>query len=173
MARLVVFAVLAGEFDYPGSIAASRLGSLYVSDQTGRIQRFGLPPSGDTVAPVISGASVSPRTVRVPRKPPSLSRASKRRYTLRPTVRYRLSEAASVCMTVGAGSARASGHAEPPLALDFPARGRIGANRYRSSDIALVMRFLPKGRYSVVITATDLAGNAAAPASANFRVVRR
>jgi hypothetical protein len=143
--------------------------------------------SGDTTAPVLLSASLSPKTFAVNRKGAAETpvAAKAKRGT---TFRYRLSEAARVVFTIQhATRGRKVGRTcrKPTRAnrrkracTRYVAAGRFaiqapaGANSKRFSG-RIGRRALPPGRYRAVLVATDGAGNRSSPKRLAFRVVKR
>ena len=143
--------------------------------------------AGDTTKPRVTKASLTRRRFRVGRKATAIAAAT-RRSPVGTTVRYTLSEAAAVRMVI---ARRASGRRvgrscrKPTRALRKRKRctrhvtrgtlrraGRAGANRVAFSG-RIGRRALPTGRYRLILTATDPAGNSGSAPPLIFTVVRR
>ncbi len=122
------------------------------------------PPGGGTPAvdpaPVLSRLRLVPSRFRVARR----SRATRRRGGTQ--IRFTLSEAARVELRI---QRRRRGHWV--RAGRFALKGAAGANRRRWSG-RLKRRPLPAGRYRLVASARDPAGQRSARARARFRIVR-
>ena len=128
----------------------------------------GLPefiPGLDLTAPVISRASVKPNRFRVTRR-----RGSRRRPGTR--IRFRLSEAATVTFVIqrrrGRSWVRSASFTKRRKAgrasLKFSGRVRVGKRKR--------LRTLKPGRYRLVLSADDAAGNHSKQVSRRFRIVR-
>lgn len=144
------------------------------------------PPTPDTTAPVVSGLRVAPKLIA------SSFGAMPSQKTKRPrrtTVRYRLSENATVRFTLQRKTRgrRVSGRCRKETRLNrarprctrwvkvgraFTQRGNAGANRKVLRARTVGRRKLAPGRYRILARATDAAGNRSASKSARFRVVR-
>jgi sugar lactone lactonase YvrE len=128
----------------------------------------GLPefiPGLDLTAPVISRTSVKPNRFRVTRR-----RGSRRRPGTR--IRFRLSEAATVTFVIqrrrGRSWVRSASFTKRRKAgrtsLKFSGRVRVGKRKR--------LRALKPGRYRLVLSADDAAGNHSKQVSRRFRIVR-
>jgi hypothetical protein len=118
-------------------------------------------PGGD-LAPVLSRFRLVPSRFRVARRPRATAR--RRGGT---QIRFRLSESARVKLTV---QRRRRGHWV--RSGRFAVQGKAGANRRRWSG-RLRRKALRPGRYRMLATATDTAGQKSARARARFRIRRR
>ena len=153
----------------------------------GRAASAGGPGAiADRARPVIRSLRVTPRRFAVDRRGPLAARRRARRGT---TIRYRLSETATVVLTIerrslgrraGARCRKATRkrRGARPCARyrrvgAFRDRGREGQNRIRFSARLTRRRSLRPGRYRVVARAIDSAANRSRRARAGFRVVRR
>jgi putative CocE/NonD family hydrolase len=142
---------------------------------------------GDRTAPSVSAFRLSPPTFAVGSAPTAV--AARRRRAARGTrARFRLSEAATVRLTIArrlagrrvgrrclAPSARRR-RARPCTRLKragtLRRRANYGANGFAFSG-RIGRRALTPGRYQVALTATDAAGNTSRPATRPFAIVRR
>jgi hypothetical protein len=138
----------------------------------------------DRTAPTLRSLRVSPRRFAVMRR---TSRALRRGARRRPTIRYRLSEAATVVLAVERRSprrrtARRCGgsirkHRSSRRCFRFKrvtrfsVKGREGRNRTRFPARLSRTRRLRAGRYRVVARAIDRAGNRSKRKRAHFRVL--
>lgn len=144
----------------------------------------GIGGPGADIAPVISGLKLSARRFRVGRRSTALSAA---RVAVGTTIRFRLSEPARVRFVVERalggrrvgrscrkrtralrGRRRCTRHVRRGV---LTRRGRAGANRAAFSG-RLGRRPLPRGRYRLVVRATDAAGNRSARRTVTFTVRR-
>jgi hypothetical protein len=105
------------------------------------------PPAPDRTAPVISSLTVSPRRFRV-----------------RTTFRYRLSEGGTVKFTISRKGRGRIG--------SLTQQGMAGANKKRF-ERRIGKRRLRRGAYRLTVVATDAAGNRSRRKRVNFRIVRR
>jgi hypothetical protein len=154
------------ETDYPPAGGGSGGGGGGSSGAGGGSGGAGAGPGGtaDTTAPVLSRASLTHPRFRVAAA--GRAHAARRRHAPVGTVlRYTLSEAARVVVTIRRASAR--GTALGTLVAQTAA----GARRLAFSG-RLHRRALRPGRYRMSIVATDAAGNASRPVAVAFRVVR-
>jgi hypothetical protein len=111
-------------------------------------------PGGDATAPVLSELRIAPARVR-----------------RRARISYQLSEPASVRFTVERAKRRHHHVSYVAMRGAFSATGAAGSNRVRFSG-RLRDRALRPGRYRLVATPTDAAGNSGTPRRTRFRVVR-
>lgn len=195
-----------GQFSAPGGVGFDCRGNVYVADQgTSTVQKFGEPGTAalpctastpppppppaakDTVAPVISGARLSPSVFAVKRSGTAAARRKKRAAPKGSTISYRLSEAATVEFTILRKSPgrkvgkvcrrKTRQNASRQRCTRYPKRGAFtqdataGANSKPFSG-KLGHRFLKPGSYRLVIVATDPAGNHSKRVSRSFKVVR-
>jgi acid phosphatase type 7 len=148
-----------------------------ISKVTVSPNRFSPAPKRDRTAPVLSSLTLSPNRFTV-------ATAAKRGATLR----YELSEAASVTVTVRRRSAgrKVAGKCRRPTRanrrrpacirlrrvgrLSYP--GVTGHNARRFTG-RLGRRALKRGRYQASFVAVDAAGNRSTPKSVGFTIVRR
>jgi hypothetical protein len=146
-----------------------------------------LPPA-DVTDPVISGFRASPKVIATPAGRAAASQ--RRRRPKRTTLRYSLSEDATVRFTLQrktrgrrvAGRCRKAtrrNRTRPrcvrwvKVGRTFTQQGKAGANRKRLGARTVGRRRLAPGRYRVLARATDAAGNRSSQKSARFRVVRQ
>ena len=127
----------------------------------------GPPPPGasDTLAPTISRLSLTNRRFRVGRRRTPLAAG---RVPIGTTFRYRLSESATVKITIQrrrAGRWQRAGRVLTRAA-------KPGRNRLRFTG-RIGRRALRAGVHRARFTATDAAGNRSGTATARFRIVRR
>ena len=130
------------------------------------------PPKAvaDSVAPRLSRASLSRRRFRVGRARTVRVAAAKRGTT----IRYTLSEPASASLVIARRRVlRRSGRRVIRYlnAGTLKRNGKAGRRRVRFSG-RVGRRALPAGRYRIVITATDAAGNRGPARTLHFRVVK-
>lgn len=139
----------------------------------------------DTLAPAFASLATSPKTFRAAAKGGSvLAKAKKAKVGTR--VRYSLSEAAIVTFTIERSKAgrRVTGKCtkrtranrkrkkcDLRLKGSFKHSGRAGRNSFRFSG-RLRGRKLAPGRYNLVATARDAAGNGSKSKRTRFRVVK-
>jgi glutamate synthase domain-containing protein 3 len=144
-----------------------------------------VPPPADTLAPRLSGASLTNRRFRVGRRA-KLRLAA--RVPIGTRFRYTLSEPAAVEISIERAlpGRRVGGRClRPSRALRsrprctrlvargaFTAQGRAGANRTWFSG-RIGRRALPAGSYRARLTATDAAGNRSVTQSVRFKIVGR
>jgi hypothetical protein len=122
---------------------------------------LGSPALADTVAPALRRLSLAPRSFR-----PARGRAGGAAVT------FSLSEPARVTFRVErARSGRRERGAWARLRGRLDRAGRAGVNRVRFEG-RVGRRVLAAGRYRLVATARDAAGNRSAPARAPFRIER-
>jgi hypothetical protein len=122
-------------------------------------------PAADTQAPVISGFRSSRSVFAIARAGTPVAA----RVAHGTRLRYALSEGARVTMKI---QRRLAGRpARYRTAGTLRRSGVSGLNRTRFTG-RIGRRALRPGRYRVVITATDAAGNRSAPKSARFRIAR-
>jgi hypothetical protein len=120
-------------------------------ESTGTDTGTGTGPGLDVTAPVLSRLRVAPAHVR---------RSAR--------VSYRLSEPATVLFTLRRAIRRRGHTRYVPMRGSFTRAGRLGDNRFRFTG-RVGHRALKAGRYRLVATATDAAGNSAAPRAVRFR----
>ncbi len=154
-----------------------------------------VPPAvTDTIAPTVSGFGLSRKRFRVGRKPTPLAARRKRRAKAGTTVRYRLSENATVTFTiertlpgrlkrvrgkrrcvkptpklVRAKAKRCKRHRP---AGKLTRQGTSGPNKLAFSGRVGTRKLRP-GRHRLTLQATDLAGNRSRATRNNFTIVRR
>ncbi|MFN8132020.1 MAG: choice-of-anchor Q domain-containing protein [Solirubrobacteraceae bacterium] len=142
--------------------------------------------AADTVAPTVSRLSLSARRFRVGRTPTATGAAARARPKTGTTIRFRLSEAATVTLKlerlrpgrrVGRRCvARTKANAKRPAcqraarAGTLARRGSAGANAVPFSG-RVGARKLPPGAYRLTATARDGAGNTSKAVKATFTVV--
>ncbi|HEX8122281.1 MAG TPA: hypothetical protein VF549_13550 [Solirubrobacteraceae bacterium] len=143
------------------------------------------PPPADTVAPTLSGVSLSARTFRVAAGATAVAAAAKRGTS----VRYTLSEPATASFAISRATKgrRVGGKCRRATRSN---RRRRACTRYvktgrtitrRSPAGASTLKFtgrigtkkLTPGRYRMAIAATDVAGNTSKARRLQFRIVRR
>jgi 6-phosphogluconolactonase (cycloisomerase 2 family) len=131
----------------------------------------------DTVRPVLSRVSVSPRKFAVARAAPRAAAVVKR-IARRTTFRYRLSEAARVRFALKRRAVRRRGRGcRKQRCIRFKAagalsqRGKTGRNRKRFNG-RLSGRGLRPGFYRATLRAVDAAGNRSRARQVTFRIVR-
>jgi DNA-binding beta-propeller fold protein YncE len=150
-----------GKSVYVGSGLSNSVAHFRVPDPPG-----GTPPGGsDTLAPTISRLSLTNRRFRVGRRRTPLAAG---RVPVGTTFRYRLSESATVKITIQrrrGGRWRRAGRALTRAAVP-------GRNRLRFSG-RIGRRALRAGVYRARFGATDAAGNRSGTAAVRFRIVRR
>ena len=139
----------------------------------------------DTVAPVITGAGVSPRAWAL--KPAGVAEVPLIRRPKRGTnFSYTLSEPARIAFRIErrapgrktggkCGRVTAQNRAKPPCARfvavgAFAQEGQLGSNRKPFSG-RIGEKSLPPAPYRVTLIATDPAGNESAPARLSFKIV--
>jgi len=181
---------------YPDYLLGGRVSDGSAGDLTGRVLvELSGPPSstppaatppatailGATTTPVLSGLSLSPRTLRA-----ALSGASAAT-ALGSRVSYSLSENASVRFGVerARGGRRVLGHCIEPTHSNrgaprcaryvavrgsFTRAARMGSNAFRFRG-RIGGRTLPAGRYRLSATATNPSGNRSEPRRSPFRIV--
>jgi hypothetical protein len=108
-------------------------------------------PGADVTAPVLIRLRVTPARLR---------RSAR--------VSYVLSEPATVRFTLRRAIRRRGHTRYVPMRGSFTRAGRLGANSFRFTG-RIGHRALRAGRYRLVATATDTAGNSAAPRAVRFR----
>jgi hypothetical protein len=140
----------------------------------------------DRTPPVLRSLRVTPRRFAVDRRGPLATRRRARRGA---TIRYRLSERATVVLAIERRSVgrRVRGRCRKATRKrrgarrcsrfrrvgGFRDRGRQGRNRIRFSARLTRRKSLRSGRYRVVARAIDSAANRSRRARASFRVVAR
>lgn len=118
----------------------------------------------DTTAPVVGALRVTP-VIRLGRRLPAVLAGATS------GLRFRLSESATVSLTF---QARAGRGWRPVRGARVVLRSlRAGAHRVRFTGRLSRRRALAPGRYRMLVTAVDRAGNASPPAMGAFRLVRR
>jgi virginiamycin B lyase len=140
----------------------------------------------DTIASVLNRYRLSPKTFRAARRGGSV-RAARRRHKVGTTVRFRLSEAATVRFRVERRNAgrrvrgkcrkrtrrnRRARKCNLRLKGSFKWAGKAGSNRFRFTG-RLRGRKLKPGRYYLVARSTDSVGNRSKAKRVKFRIVRR
>jgi PKD domain-containing protein len=171
-----------GAFD-PTVTATDALGNASVLSRPVGVVSAGTSPA-DTTAPRLAAASLSRRTFGVGRARTAISARRAKRGT---TIRFRLDEAASVRFTVArrAAGRRSKGRCVKPTRKLRRAKRctryvKAGAfTRARPAGAARVAfsgrigsKPLRRGRYRLVLVATDAARNASKPVTLAFRIVR-
>ena len=119
-----------------------------------------IAPAPDTVAPVLAGVKLSPRTLRAAKGATLAARRGAK-------LRFSLSEASAVTVTV----LKQKGRRFKPLSPSVPLAAGAGRTTRRFSG-RLDGKALKRGRYKLRLAAVDTAGNAAKPATVAFRIVR-
>lgn len=144
------------------------------------------PPFRDITDPVISALRASPKVISTS----AAAAAQRRKRPRRTTLRYSLSENATVRFTLQrktrgrrvAGRCRKETRRNRTrqrcvrwvkIGRAFTQQGTAGPNRKRLGAGTVRRRRLGPGRYRVLAMATDAAGNRSARRSARFRVVRQ
>jgi Tol biopolymer transport system component len=138
-------------------------------------------PAPDTTAPVLSGLKLTPATFRLGAKPTAVSTAKTPPKGTK--IRFTLSEAASVSLRI---ERKTKGHRKGRKCVakrktgkrctryvlkgTLKRSGKAGVNSVAFSG-RIGKRKLAKGRYRVVVRATDAAGNRSAKKTAAFRIV--
>ena len=126
-------------------------------------------PPKDVLAPRITGLALAPAAFRAARSGAPIAAAG-----VGGRVRYKLSEAATVAVTVERRSCvrrrRCGFRAVRGAALAI--ESAAGDNTFRLTG-RLARGRLSRGSYRLTLAATDAAGNRSAPARASFRIVAR
>jgi len=169
-------------------VATNAEGTSSGADRT--FTTLGLPgggglPGGDAQAPTFLSASLAPKVFAVDRRGPREVAVAAAKGT---TIRYTLSEAARVTVTIerrtpgrkvkGKCRKQTRANRRKPACKRWVRAGRFavasvaGANRKKFSG-RIGRRVLGPGTYRAVLVATDAAGNASAPKRLGFKVVRR
>jgi hypothetical protein len=200
-----------GQFNGPTGIETDCRGAVWVAENVNnRIQRLGepgtalppcrapssqnpLPVARDTLAPIVSGFSLSRKRFKVGRKatPVTAAEPSRRRRSAPrgSSFRFNLSERADVRILIEGGLAgrRVGKRCRKPTrklrtrrkCTRFKRRGTLtrrslsaGGNTIAFSG-RIGRRPLRRGRYRAAITGIDAAGNRSKRLRASFRIVRR
>lgn len=124
------------------------------------------PPVPDTTAPAISNISLSSHRFESARSGSGLMTAARTRGA---TLTYDLSEAATVGVTLKKYSN--SSRTWSPVAGSASLTGVAGANRASITARLSSKRALRPGKYALVLTPVDAAGNSGAPAEIVVRIL--
>lgn len=126
-----------------------------------------VPPVPDTTAPVISNAKLSDHRFESGRSGSGLMTAARSRGA---TLTYDLSEAATVGVSLRKYSPRSSTWS--PVAGTSTLTGVAGPNRARLNARLSSRKPLSPGKYMLLLTPVDAAGNAGSPTELVVRVLR-
>ena len=145
-------------------------------------------PSADTTAPIVSGYGLTSSVFAVGGQTPIFGTAASRRHRTGTTLKYTLSEAATVAITI---SQRTSGRRQGRRCVAptpkrrrarrctrLIPRGTLVRRSHPGTNLVafsgrIGTRKLPVGRYRATLRATDAAGNTSAAKTVSFRIVRR